>query len=246
MNTQNTSLTEYAVWDRSVRIFHWLNVLCVLVMIAIGVVILNAKILGVSTDGKILLKTWHVYVGYIFVVNLGWRLIWGFIGGHFAHWKNILPLGAQYKKQLNYFIQARKQNTPAYFLGHNPLARIMVLFLFLLLTTQAVTGLVLAGTDVYMPPFGNVIAEWVSEDKSKAAEVMPYSKVNVNESSYKEMRAFRKPFISTHETVFYILLAAIFLHIVAVIYAEIKERNGLVSAMLTGKKVFPEKPVDDE
>ena len=90
MSRQNTVLTEYAVWDRSVRIFHLINVLCVLVMIAIGVAILNAKFLGVSTDGKILLKTWHDYVGYIFVINMGWRLLWSFIGGDFVPLENIL------------------------------------------------------------------------------------------------------------------------------------------------------------
>jgi len=244
MNTQNSALTEYTVWDRTVRIFHWINVICILGLIAIGTAILNSKALGVSTDGKILLKTWHVYIGYIFVTNLSWRLIWAFIGSRYARWKNMLPLGSQYTQQLTHFISCRKQNKPAYFLGHNPLARIMVIFLFLLLTTQAVSGLVLAGTDVYMPPFGNTMAEWVSEDKSKADEVKAYSKVNVNENSYKEMRAFRKPFITTHYYVFYVLLAAIVLHIIGVVYSELKERNGLVSAMFTGKKVFPEKPAD--
>lgn len=199
-----------------------------------------------STDGKILLKTWHVYFGYIFVINLAWRLIWAFIGSESARWKNILPLGSSYKKQMCQFLAARKENRPAYFLGHNPLGRIMVIFLFLFLSIQAVSGLVLAGTDVYMPPFGNAMAEWVSEDKTKANEIKPYSKVNVNEESYKEMRAFRKPFITTHYYVFYVLLLAIVLHLIGVIYAELKERNGIVSAMFTGKKVFPEKPVDTE
>lgn len=244
MNNQNSTLTEYPVWDRSVRIFHWLNVLCMMGLIAIGVVILNNKILGISTDGKVLLKTWHVYFGYVFVINLVWRLIWAFIGSHYARWKNLLPIGSEYKKQLQHFLLARKENRPAYFLGHNPVARIMVIFLFLLLSTQALTGLVLAGTDVYMPPFGNTIAEWVSEDKSRAHEVKPYSKVNINEDNYKAARAFRKPFITTHYYVFYVLLASIFLHILGVVYSELKERNGLVSAMFTGKKVFPEKPVD--
>ncbi|WP_289302671.1 cytochrome b/b6 domain-containing protein, partial [Methylophaga sp. UBA3996] len=74
------TLTEYPVWDRMVRWFHWINVLSVIALIAIGVAILNSKALGVSTDGKILLKTWHVYIGYVFVINLAVRLFWTFIG----------------------------------------------------------------------------------------------------------------------------------------------------------------------
>ncbi len=246
MSNKKQQLSEYAVWDSSVRIFHWVNVLCIIGLLAIGIVILNAKALGVTTDGKILLKTWHVYVGYVFVANLTWRIIWGFIGNYYARWKNVLPFGKQYKSQLNLYMSGKKENRSVAFLGHNPLARIMVFLLFILLTVQGISGLILAGTDVYMPPLGNAMAEWVSEDKAQVELVKPYSKVNVNANSYKEMRAFRKPVINTHYYVFYILLAFIVLHIFAVVYTEIKERNGLVSAMFSGKKVFSEKPVDHE
>ena len=57
------NLRIYPVWDAGVRWFHWINVLCVLGLMAIGVAILNDKALGVSNDGKILLKTVHVWIG---------------------------------------------------------------------------------------------------------------------------------------------------------------------------------------
>lgn len=53
--------------------------ICVIGLIGVEVVILNSKLLGVSSDGKILLKTVHVYIGYIFVVNLFWRFLWGLL-----------------------------------------------------------------------------------------------------------------------------------------------------------------------
>jgi len=65
-------------------------------------------------------------------------------------------------------------------------------------------------------------------------------------ASYKEMRAFRSPFIETHEVGFYVLLAAIGAHIAAVVITEVREGNGLVSAMFTGRKVFSKKPVDSD
>jgi cytochrome b len=76
--------------------------------------------------------------------------------------------------------------------------------------------------------------------------VKPYSKEGVNEDAFKEMRDTRKPFAVTHYYVFYIMLGAILLHLLGVLVSEIKERNGLVSAMITGKKVFAEKPFDAE
>jgi Ni/Fe-hydrogenase 1 B-type cytochrome subunit len=242
--TSQKQLTVFPVWDKTVRIFHWVNVLCVLGLIAVGTVILNAKALGVTTDGKILLKTMHVYIGYVFAVNLAWRIVWGFIGSRYARWSAILPLGAEYRAQLSAFIAGTKSGKPVGFLGHNPIARLMVALLLLLLSIQALTGMVLAGTDVYMPPFGNTIKEWVATDQSRVESVKPYSKEGVEEEGYKEMRSFRKPFATTHYYVFFILLISILLHLIAVVVTELRERNGLVSAMFTGKKIFADKLFD--
>lgn len=246
MSMATEKLTAYPVWDRTVRIFHWLNVLCVLALIAIGTVILNAKGLGVSTDGKIALKTIHVYVGYVFAINLAWRILWGFVGSRFSRWKMVLPFGREYRTQLKAHFAGAKANKPVGFLGHNPIARLMVALLFLLLSLQAITGLVLAGTDVYMPPFGNTFKEMIATDASTVELVKPYSKEGIDDTAYKEMRDVRKPFITLHYYVFYILLAAVILHLLGVLFSEIRERNGLVSAMITGKKVFAEKPFDVE
>ena len=240
------TLTSYPVWDRTVRIFHWLNVLCVLALIAIGTVILNAKGLGIGSDGKVMLKTVHVYVGYVFAINLAWRIMWGFVGSRFSRWKMALPFGSEYKSQLKAHIEGAKNKKPVGFLGHNPIARLMVALLFLLLSLQAITGLVLACTDVYMAPFGNSIKEWIATDSSTVELVKPYSKEGINAETYKEMRDVRKPFIMVHYYVFYIMLGAVLLHLLGVLVSEIRERNGLVSAMITGKKVFAEKPFDAE
>jgi Ni/Fe-hydrogenase 1 B-type cytochrome subunit len=245
----HNELNYYSVWDRTTRLFHWINVICVIGLVGVGVVILNNKILGVSGDGKILLKTIHVYIGYVLVLNLIWRFIWGFIGNKYARWKAILPIGKGYWYSVRAYIVGAKAGDPPQYLGHNPVAKLMVAFLFLLLTTQAITGLVLAGTDLYLPPFGHEIAEWVTgsgEEHEKIANLKPGSKDDVDSEAYAEMRNFRKPFITVHLYSFYVLLISIVLHIVAVILTEVRETNGLVSAMVTGKKVTSKKPVDLE
>jgi cytochrome b len=246
MATQQEVLKKYQVWDRTVRIFHWINVLCIIGLIAVGTVILNSKTLGVPSDGKILLKTIHVYIGYLFVANLAWRLIWSFIGNRFARWKSILPVGDGYKRQRQAFFNGLKNGDSAQFMGHNPLARWMVTFLFILLTTMAATGLVLGGTDVYMPPFGEYFKSWVAESHETIEKVKPYSDEGVDEAAFQAMRDFRTPFIKIHYYSFYILLAAILLHLAAVILTELRERIGLISAMFTGEKVLTKKPIDLE
>ena len=61
---------------------------------------------------------------------------------------------------------------------------------------------------------------------------------------YASMREFRAPFVEIHELSFFALMIAILLHIAAVVITEIKERNGIISAMFTGYKVFDKKPED--
>jgi len=237
-------MKSYFVWDKQVRFFHWFNVLCVLALIAVGLVILNAKTLGIPNDGKIILKSTHVYIGYLFALNLLWRIIWGFIGSPYAHWSAIIPFGTVHRAQISAVINAAKSGRTVGFLGHNPIARLMVALLFLLLSVQAVTGLILAGTDVYMPPFGDTVKEWVAVDHSQIKNVKPYSQVGVNAQSYQDMRHFRKPIITLHYYTFYLILFAVLLHLIGVVLSELRGRNGLVSAMFTGEKVFNDKPFD--
>lgn len=239
--------TAYAVWDRTTRWFHWINFVCVLGLAVLGLAILNEKLFGVSADGKILLKTLHVYVGYVFAINLIWRVIWAFVGSSRARWLALLPVGPGYRDALRQYIGGLLRGDAQSYLGHNPLGRLMVSLLLLLLMTQAVTGLVLAGTDLYKPPFGNVIAEWVTNaDPDKLARLTPGSKDNVDPAAYKNMRNFRSPIVTTHLYSFYILMVAIFLHIVAVVVTEVREKNGLVSAMFSGEKHLSNAPVDSQ
>jgi cytochrome b len=144
------------------------------------------------------------------------------------------------------FYTGLKQGKSVGFQGHNPLARWMVMALLLLLTVQAVTGLVLAGTDIYKPPFGGYFKAWVAESPETIDQVKPYSDDGMDKAAYKEMRDFRSPFKTTHEYIFFVLAALIVLHLLGVIVTELRERNGLVSAMFTGRKVFRDRPLDQE
>jgi Ni/Fe-hydrogenase 1 B-type cytochrome subunit len=242
-----TPRTAYPVWDRTTRVFHWVNVLCVLGLAALGIAILNEKSFGVTAEGKVLLKTLHSYVGYVFAVNLVWRLVWAFVGGYYARWKSVLPVGRGFGTALLAYVRGFIRGHPPTYVGHNPLARLMVTLLLLLLFIQAATGLVLAGTDLYQPPFGGAIAEWVTGgDSDKLSKLQPGSKDHVDLAAYDDMRAFRKPIVTTHLYVFYMLMASILIHIVSVVVTELREKNGLVSAMITGEKVLSDSPIDKE
>jgi len=239
-----TELKAYPAWDAGVRWFHWINLLCMIGLIAVGVVILNAKVLGVPNDGKILLKTVHVWIGYVFAVNLVWRLVWAFIGSPNARWRAILPGGRGYLGEVRAYLSDFSAGRPRQYLGHNPLGRIAVTLLLFLLLVQAVTGLVLAGTDLFYPPIGWWIAGWVANPGVDPATLVPYAKEMYDEAAWEAMRAFRKPFITVHYYGFYVLLAFAVIHILAVVVTELREGGNLVSAMFSGNKVLSGPPAD--
>jgi cytochrome b len=239
-----TDLKTYFVWDASVRWFHWINLLCMLGLIAVGVAILNDKALGVTNDGKILLKTVHVWIGYVFALNLLWRLVWAFIGGAHARWRAFLPGGRGYMNDVRAYIADFIAGRPRQYLGHNPLGRLAVSLLLLLLMTQAVTGLVLAGTDLFYPPIGAWIADRIAAPGVDPATLVPYAKEMYDQTAYEAMRAFRNPFITIHYYNFFVLIFFAVIHILAVVVTELREGGNLISAMFSGRKVLNVPPAN--
>lgn len=231
----NESLISTFVWSKKIRVFHWLNALSILTLIVLGLFILNAKAFGVSTDGKILLKTIHTLAGYVFVTNLLIRALFGFIGKGYEKWGKTLAFNkgfiADLKQHSSEPLKASK--------GHNPFGKLMITALYLFMLIQGITGLVIAGTDIYYPPFGQYFATSIAADKNQVELIKPYSKENVDEQAYKAMRELRTPFIKTHVFSFYVLTSLLLLHIIAVIIMELKTRNSIISAMFSGYKHLP-------
>lgn len=218
--------------------------MCVIGLAGVGTTILYANNIDASDAGKVTLKTVHAYIGYVFALNLIWRFVWAFMGNRYARWRSILPVGRGYFHALRSYVTAFISGPPENYLGHNPVGRIGVMLLLILITIQAVTGLVLAGTDLFYPPFGYWIAQWVVAPGIEPSTLLPYSPEMYDSAAWDAMRAFRSPFITLHETSFYILLVIIVVHVASVVITEKREGGGLISAMFTGEKVIRGEPVD--
>jgi len=235
---------EYVAWDAPTRIFHWVNALAVIGLLVTGLDILLNDVFHHSAAGKVMLKDVHVSFGYVMVVDLLWRFVWAFFGNRHARWRAILPGGPGYLRALRAYTASFLTGEPEQYVGHNPLARIAVVVLFVLLLMQAVTGLVLAGTDLYWPPFGYWFASWVAAPGVDPTLVVPGATELIDKGSYDAMRAFRSPFIAVHEFGFYALAAVIVLHIIAVVVTEVREGGSITSAMFTGRKILSKRPPD--
>jgi len=242
----STSLKEYKVWDLPTRLFHWVNFLSVIGLIAVGLLMMYKKDLGItSLDAKIGLKELHVTIGYVFAANLLWRIIWGFIGNRFARWSTILP-GKGYGAELQSYKASLKAGDPQQFLGHNPLGRLAVSVILLLLLVMMVSGLIRAATDVYYPPFGGFAASYVAAPGTDPATIKPYDATGTDPERLAALKDFKGPFGEVHLFTAYGLMFLIVLHIFFVIRVESREGGSLISAMFSGRKILSRRPVDGD
>ena len=241
-----SELKTYAVWDATTRWFHWINALCVVALAVVGFLILNADAIGVPVAGEVTLKTIHVWIGYLFVLNLFWRIVWAFLGNRYARWRSIFPGGKGYFQALRSYVAAFIAGHPEHYVGHNPAGRLGIAALFLLITIQAITGLLLAGTDLFYPPFGHWIAQWVAAPDVAPGLLRPHAPEMYDTAAYAGMRAFRKPFVVVHLYSFYVLVVVVVLHVASVIITELREGGSIISAMFTGRKIMSGRPVDEE
>jgi len=162
----------------------------------------------------------------------------------YARWRAVLPGGPGFPRALEAYVTAFLAGDPRHYLGHNPAGRVAVAIILLLLVVQAVTGLVLAGTDILYPPFGSWIAHWIAAPNVDPSALTPLTRNLMNQDAYAAMRSFRAPFVEIHELAFYGIAAVVVLHVIAVIVTELREGGSLISAMFTGRKIFSGPPQD--
>ena len=111
------------VWDLPTRLFHWALVACV-----IGLVI-TANVGGNWMN-------WHLRLGYTVLSLLLFRLVWGFVGGHWSRFSSFIYGPGTVLAYL------RGEARPEHQVGHNPLGMLSVLALLFILLAQVGTGLI--------------------------------------------------------------------------------------------------------
>jgi len=113
------------IWDLPTRLFHW-----TLVVSCFGSVV-TGKIGGNLVD-------WHMRLGLLAFTLLAFRLLWGFVGGHWSRFVNFVPTPAR----LVHYLRGGSVLEDRSWVGHNPLGALSVLAMLGLLVAQVGTGLV--------------------------------------------------------------------------------------------------------
>jgi cytochrome b len=110
-------------WDPGIRLFHWSLV---------GAVVLAF----LSSEENGVLSAWHIPAGWVAVVLIAFRLIWGIVGGEHARFMNLIR-PSRMAGHVRGLFAGRVHAS----LGHNPLGGIAVLGLLALTAATLFTGI---------------------------------------------------------------------------------------------------------
>lgn len=113
------------VWDLPTRLFHWALVVALVAQVVTG------KIGGAA-------MTWHFRIGYCIFALIVFRLVWGFIGGHWSRFTSFLYGPASVLR----YLRNRHAAGDLFHVGHNPLGSASVFAMLAILMVQVATGLV--------------------------------------------------------------------------------------------------------
>ena len=139
------------VWEFPVRLYHWVNALCVVVLIASGYVIGNPVTIEYAEEayqqywfGTV--RMLHFAAAYIFFFNFLVRIYWGFVGNRYARWHNFIPHRAEHFREIRDVLRVdilQTEPKSIVSIGHNALAGFIYFLSFLVFLFQAVTGFAL-------------------------------------------------------------------------------------------------------
>ena len=127
------------VWDLPIRLFHWMLVLTI-----------TAAWMTTST----LYYETHLSAGYLLLLLLLFRTVWGFMGGTYARFRHFAHPWPAVRQHLLELMQGRSSHT----VGHNPAGGWMIFLLLGTLLLISISGLLTLGGEEQTGPLNG----WVS------------------------------------------------------------------------------------
>ena len=127
------------VWDLPTRLFHWLLVFFIVALVITG-----------YTGGNAM--AWHARCGYAVLTLLLFRIVWGFVGGHWSQFRRFVYAPASVMAYLG------GRAHPDHLVGHNPLGAASVFAMLLVLLAQVATGLIGDDESAFTGPLNRFVA----------------------------------------------------------------------------------------
>jgi len=205
------------VWELPVRLFHWLNALCVVVLCATGFLIGHPTALAFSNEAY--QQYWfgtvrfvHFSTGFVIFFNFLFRIYWGFVGNQYSRWNTFIPFTkAQWRAMAEVLtvdiLQTRVRRAVP--IGKNALAGFSYFFVFLAFLFQATTGFAL---------YSSMSRSWLPRMFAWVIPLMGGDAV------------VRK----WHHAVMWVFVLFVLVHLYLVFYHDCVEGRGTASSMFGG------------
>ena len=149
--TESPTFQRVYVWELPVRLYHWVNAICVLTLIVTGYIIGNP--VNIAYADEAYQQYWfgtvrfiHFVTAFVFFFNFLARIYWGFVGNRFSSWRNFIPHNTRQFREISETLRTDILQTKAQgqiSLGHNSLAGFIYFLSFLVFLFQAFTGFAL-------------------------------------------------------------------------------------------------------
>jgi Ni/Fe-hydrogenase 1 B-type cytochrome subunit len=227
--SQPTVLHRVYVWELPVRLYHWVNALCVAALCVTGYLIGQPLHFGSSSEASFAygfgwVRFVHFAAAWVFFFNFLGRIYWGFVGNQFARWDNFLPLtrGAlmrQWKEAIAVWkidiFQMRGHSIDS--VGHNAIASWTYFMTFLAFLFQCATGfgLYAAMSNAWIPSLFRWVVPMMGGDFAAR---------------------------QWHHMAMWVFIVFAILHVYMVFYHDYVEGRGVLSSMAGGWKFVEKKP----
>jgi cytochrome b len=182
------------IWDIPTRLFHW----------SLAVLIGISFYTGLS--GGFVEMDYHMISGYCILSLVLFRILWGLFGGYYARFTTFVKGPGTI---IRYLKSLSTKNLP--YAGHNPLGALSIVFILLVLLTQATTGM-FANDDIMLE---GPLVHLVSYDTSRMLT-------------------------GIHKTNKWIIGALVLLHLLAILFYQFYKKDRLIIPMITGRKLLSE------
>ncbi len=211
------------VYEAPVRVWHWINAASIVVLAVTGYLIGSPLPTQPGEASAHLLMGYirfaHFTAAYLFAIGLAGRAYWAIVGNHHAREMFWVPVFSR-EYWLAMFAMLRYYAfvgpTPCQFSGHNPLSRLAMFFVFLLVSLfMIVTGFALYGEGAQAGSWQQIAFGWVRPLFGQSQGVH-----------------------TTHHLGMWAIMIFVILHVYAAIREDIMGRQSVVGSMISGHRTF--------
>ena len=216
--------TSVFVYEWPVRLWHWLNALCIMVLIFTGWFIaspLPSMNFAEATHQFVMgyMRFGHFAAAQIMTVAFFGRIYWAIVGNHHSKQLFYLPLtNKEWWKEIAFEIRwyLFLEKEPKKYVGHNPLAQVaMFFFMTLGLSFMIITGWALYAEGAQAGSLSHNVMGWLIGWVGNTQILH-----------------------SVHHLGMWFIIIFMIIHIYVAIREDIMSRQSMVSTMISGTRTF--------